>query len=419
MNGFGRRRLLQGGVLGAAAGVLLPDLARPALAGPALWHFPEHRTAARLAVDSAHAARQVEALSSPAARERVNRIIERLQERQEAAPPHHAVPFDRAGEDVLVARPGVIVPLGYVIKGDDHPLVTLGYTLKGDDHPIVTGSRAPAAAVAPAPVRVAVVDTGLPLAPRGDGWLTDVVAGPEHVDPLDVMPATGRLDFGAGHGTFTAGIVRQVAPRCEIVIYRFTRGDGLGTDADAAAMLLRAAADGHRAGVRTVINASFGTPASPPAVRAAVDHIHATCPDVLIVASAGNNGSDQPVYPAAFPSVVGVGALTHDLRPAPFSSFGPWVGCSTVGIGVVSTFVPGVSPPEPDPRNPDQVFGADPWAMWSGTSFAAPQISGAVARLCYERPGLTPRAALSALLSGRPRSAGFGSIVRLLPGTPT
>jgi subtilisin family serine protease len=154
-------------------------------------------------------------------------------------------------------------------------------------------------------------------------------------------------------------------------------------------------------------------------MRDAVELITATYPDVLIVASAGNLGNTEPVYPAAFDEVVAVGALTDDLQPAPFSSHGDWVNCSSVGVGVVSTFVSGVEPPEPQPDQPDQVFGANPWALWSGTSFSAPQISGAVARLCGDAPGLKPRAALDALLAGKPSLPGYGSTVRLLPGTPT
>jgi len=306
------------------------------------------------------------------------------------------------------AAMNVVVPLGHVIKADDYPLPTRGW--------------GPPPAVTPAAVRVALVDTGLAAGARGDGWLNDAVAGPGHADPLDMLPPVGRLDWGAGHGTFTAGIVRRVAPRCEIVAYRFTRGDGLGTDADVADMLLQAAQDAHRAGIPTVINASLGTPAAdgvpPPAMRAAVEFIGANHPEVLIVASAGNMGSAEPMFPAAFDGVVAVGALTHDLRAAPFSSHGPWLRCSTVGVGVVSTYVPGVSPPEPDPDHPDRVFGADAWALWSGTSFSAPQISGAVARLCCDQPGLSPHAALDMLLADRPQLPGYGRVLRLLPGTP-
>jgi thermitase len=406
-----RRGILLGSALSAAA-VALPG--RPAAARPSLGDYPEHRTAARLEADRAYAARQVAALSAAD-----DRLLDRLRARQDGAPAGLRFYRHRSagtGTEVLVAREraaggglDVVVPLGYVIKAQDYPWRTEG---------------PPAApAVARAAVRVALVDTGLAAKPRTDGWLDGVPIGPANTDPLDVLAPAGRLDWGAGHGTFTAGIVRRVAPQCEIVAYRFTRGDGLGTDQDVAALLLRAAAEGHQAGVPTIINASLGTPgidgAPPAAMRAAIELISARYPDVLVVAAAGNMGTAEPVYPAAFDTVVAVGALTDDLRPAPFSSHGPWLTCSTVGVGVVSTFVPGVSPPEPDPGHPDQVFGPDAWAMWTGTSFSAPQVSGAVARLCAENPGVTARAALDLLLADRPKLPGYGKVLRLLPGTPT
>jgi len=65
------------------------------------------------------------------------------------------------------------------------------------------------------------------------------------------------------------------------------------------------------------------------------------------------------------------------------------------------------------------VFGANAWAMWTGTSFSTPQIAGAVARYCYENPGTKPQAALDALLAGQSTLAGYGRTLRLLPGTPT
>jgi len=475
MDGFGRRQVLLGGALGAAAVAFTGRSAAGAGPRPAVWDFPEHRTGARLATDRAYAARQVDALSS--AQTRIGQIIDRLQARQDVAPAPHGLPFDRyrssgSGTELLIARGQLTVrleqsdatrltSLGYtrsgtsrrasavgpqigVFRGDKGPaqlardaarlraqgiaaalnvIAPLGYVIKADDYPFVTQPLAPASAVAPAAVRVALVDTGIAAGPRPDGWLTGAVVGPGHVDPLDVLPAAGRLDWGAGHGTFTAGIVQRVAPRCEIVAYRFTRSDGLGTDQDVADMLLQAASDAHQAGVPTVINASLGTPAvdgvPPLAMRAAVEFIGANYPGVLIVAAAGNMGSAEPVYPAAFDGVVAVGALTNDLQPAPFSSYGSWLQCSTVGVGVVSTFAPGVSPPEPTPNHPDQAFGANGWGMWSGTSFSAPQISGAIAQLCCDHPGLTPHAALDLLLAGQPELPGYGRALRLLPGTPT
>lgn len=316
----------------------------------------------------------------------------------------------------VTAAMNLVVPLGHLIKGDDYPHATTGL------------GPAPAGQAARR-VRVAVVDTGIGGKGRADGWLTGVVAAADDVDPLDVVPDIGRLDWCSGHGTFAAGVVQQVAPLCEIVAYRCTRSDGLGTEKDVADALIQAAQEGHAAGVPTIINASVGTPAAPGlppvAMQAAVELITSNYPDVLIVASAGNSGTDEPMYPAAFDGVVAVGALEvhgpaddRRVRPAAFSNFGSWVRCSTVGVGVVSTFVAGLEPPEPMPEYPDELFPADAVAAWSGTSFAAPQIAGAVARLCYDNPALTPRTALDALLAGHPAMPGYGTVVTLLPGTP-
>ncbi|WP_306212143.1 S8 family peptidase [Actinoplanes sp. RD1] len=311
---------------------------------------------------------------------------------------------DTAGVEVTQ---NTIVPLGYIIKGDSYPGSTV----------------APAAFAtngATAPVRVAVIDTGLTAVTRGDGWDTGIVRN--GIDPLDEALPKGRIDWFGGHGTFAAGIVRQIAPDCELVVYRFTGQDGTGTDDDAADMLLKAVDDA--AGKRLIINASFGAPAvggTPPlALREAVRHITTDHPDVLIVASAGNDGRDTPFYPAAFDGVVGVGALTSGLTAASFSNKGNWVDCSAVGVGVVSTFVTGLLPPEDDPDKlgPDVTFGADAWATWSGTSFSAPQVAAAVAALCGEDASLSPRAAYTALTTGRPSLPGYGKLVHLLRGTP-
>ncbi|GGQ59003.1 S8/S53 family peptidase [Couchioplanes azureus] len=311
----------------------------------------------------------------------------------------------RLREHGITATVNLLVPLGYVIKGKSYPGVT-----------VAPGPYAPNGAQAP--VRVAVVDTGLTDQGRSDAWDTGLVRN--GTDELDVVAPKNRIDWFAGHGTFAAGIVRQIAPDCEVVVYRFTGPDGLGTDEAAADMLIRAADDA--AGRRLVVNASFGAPAvdgvAPLAMREAVEYVHATYPKALIVASAGNDGADLPLYPAAYPGVKAVGALNADLTPAAFSNRGSWVHCSTVGVGVVSTFVEGLLPPE-EGVGADIPFGSDAWATWSGTSFSAPQISGAVAALCGEDAALTPREAFDALIGPRPALPGFGKVVHLLPGTPT
>ena len=66
---------------------------------------------------------------------------------------------------------------------------------------------------------------------------------------------------------------------------------------------------------------------------------------------------------------------------------------------------------DPEPHD----FGADAWAAWSGTSFAAPQITGALARL-HEQYQYPLREALRRLLAaGRP-VPDFGQAIKILPG---
>jgi subtilisin family serine protease len=307
----------------------------------------------------------------------------------------------------ITANINQIVPLGYVIKGDAYPGLTTGQA------PLAKG-------VTDASVRVAIVDTGLTGEARTDAWFTGFVRN--GTDPLNVLKPLDRNDWFAGHGTFAAGCVRQIAPDCEVVIYRFTGPDGIGTDIDAADMLIKAADEA--AGRRLIINASFGAPAvdgaPPPALQEAVDYIAKNHPQVLIVASAGNDGSEVPLYPAAFavPQVKAVGALNPDLTGATFSNRGTWVHCSAVGVGVVSTFVKGKLPPEDNLGVADLNFPDNSWATWSGTSFTAPQISGAVAYLCGQNPALQPQAAFDDLIADRPTLDKFGAVVHLLRGTP-
>jgi len=426
------------------------------------WPLPDPRAPGQIDQDRPAVRAQVSKLTSPDGRggtpaaDRIG-VVQRMIARQRAS--GTGTPFDvlmQNNRPVLIARHELVVGAGHEsyqaadrpgrkvriqrvpdaqdvnrllaeaktlrdqeISANVNPMVPLGYVIKGDAYPGLTSvalGQFPAGAIDPS-VRVAIIDTGRFQGDRGDGWSTGVEA--KGVDLLDEVAPKNRNDFFAGHGTFTAGVVRQISAACEIAVYRFTGNDGLGTDTAAAEAMLRAAADG--AGKRLIINASFGVPAvdgvPPIALRQAVEDIAATYPEVLIVASAGNDGTDEPIYPAAFGDLVrAVGALNPDLTRAGFSNFGPWVDCSTVGVGIVSTFVPGTLPPEPD-LGPTIVFPEDSWATWSGTSFTAPQISGAVAHLCTQAAGLSPKAAYTQLVAGRAMASGVGAVVHLLPGT--
>ena len=278
-------------------------------------------------------------------------------------------------------------------------------------------------------IKVAIIDTGIAGEQRADGWLTSIDRIPpgndrpnidrSNIDPLNFFPA-GRadqfLDFAAGHGTFAAGVVQQVAPAAEITVYRALDSDGVGTELGVSCAMIRAVADGAQ-----IVNLSLGGKTRqnipPVAMAAALDRIaeleREQGRQVLLVAAAGNYGDDVPCWPAAFRRVVSVGGLGPDGRPADWSSRGWWLTCSAIGEGVRSTYVEGEESPDADPE-PER-FPPSAWALWSGTSFAAPQITGAVARIASER-GVSVHEALALLLSLGVRTAAHGRALRILPG---
>jgi hypothetical protein len=297
--------------------------------------------------------------------------------------------------------------------------------------PIMKGLTGPEPSAGPAPrtqragrgqpVRVAIIDTGIPKAKRKDGWLNGL-AKRDNIDPLDDFPKDGTLDIGAAHGNFTTAIVQQVAPGADIEVYKALDSDGVGAEVRVASAIVRAAREGVKKHKKVLINVSAGMETAdderPVALDVAMEMLaeleEQTGREIKVVAAAGNFGHDRPCWPAAFPGVIAVGALTQQLTPTTWSTRGFWVDCSTMGEGVRSAFVEGRESPMVDPH-PD-TFGRDAWALWTGTSFTAPQIAGAMARLAQER-NLSLGFAFARLVAGQRRIPGFGAAVRILPPT--
>lgn len=220
-------------------------------------------------------------------------------------------------------------------------------------------------------VQVAVIDTGINVDGTGwsTSWLADVAQTARNRDPLDAE-SDKMLDPGAGHGTFVAGVIRQMAPTVNVRVYRALDSYGVGSEEAVACAILRAADDGA-----DIINLSLGAETYGDRRPIALDAALRAIPEsVVVVAAAGNDGDARPVWPAAFPSVIAVAALDVDgARLAPWSSHGWWVDCAIRGAGILSTFVVGDEP------SGDSFAGPSPWAIWSGTSFAAPQVTALIA----------------------------------------
>ena len=317
-------------------------------------------------------------------------------------------------------------PLGYVTKsvfGDVGP--------EPSDRPVKPGYPGNQKPPGWADVVVAVLDTGITDQPRTDGWLDniarDATIGPDNnIDPLYEISGPPKFDHGAGHGSFVAGVVQQTDPYADIRVIKVLGADGIGGDVEVAVGIWTAVQQGA-----TILNLSLGTETAddqpPLATLVALELIAERRQqlgndgtDVVLVAAAGNNRNTRPMWPAAFSAtptvgvqVVSVAGLTTRYEPADFSTHGFWVTCSTAANGVLSTFAKGEETPDMDPI-PDHWVDENPWAVWTGTSFAAPQVAGAIALRC-QQTGDTPTTALTWLLSQGVNVPDYGRTLRILP----
>ena len=254
---------------------------------------------------------------------------------------------------------------------------------------------------------VVVIDTGMAAAAksRTDKLLAGIAINAANTDPLTAINkqvhGVDLLDAAAGHGTFVAGIVRQVAPKCKITMIRALDSDGVGTELSVRNAIIAAAhLKPH------VINMSFGAESldnqPPVALSDAVAQAAAISPDTVLVAAAGNSPDSVRTWPATLPGVISVAGLTAAGVPSSWSKHGSWINVSAVGEGVVSGYVPGTESATFD-QSPDTWAGNDPIAVWIGTSFATPRVAGAIA--AGVSSGLTPKAALAKLVAaGLPMS---------------
>ncbi|KAA8966164.1 type VII secretion-associated serine protease mycosin [Mycobacterium sp.] len=257
--------------------------------------------------------------------------------------------------------------------------------------------------------RVAVIDTGVSPHPR----LPATAAGGDYVFSGD-----GRQDCD-GHGTAVAGIIAAapgdgfsgVAPDVSLISIRqaSTRfgaaadpsGSGVG-DVDTLAKAVRTAADLGA----SVINISSVAcvPAESGLDDRALGAALAYAVDVknaVVVAAAGNTGGPghcpaQPpgkagntaalaVSPAWYDDyVLTVGSVDARGAPSTFTLPGPWVDVAAPGEAAVSLSLSG--------RGLVNAFGAEGQSTpLSGTSYAAPVVSGLAALIRSRFPALTPR----------------------------
>ena len=173
-------------------------------------------------------------------------------------------------------------------------------------------------------VRVAVIDTGISMNAISK---EHIVEGKNYVDTKLSTEDT------YGHGTAVASIILKEAKNTQIVPLVsnvFENGKIKQVDNDTLAQMIRDAVDIYHC---RIINLSAGLVLDKESVRQAVEY--AEKKNVLIIASAGNDYAENGAvryYPAAYESVLAVGALNKDgTEIAAFSQRGEWVDVYTVG----------------------------------------------------------------------------------------
>ncbi|HXS98478.1 MAG TPA: S8 family serine peptidase [Candidatus Limnocylindrales bacterium] len=184
---------------------------------------------------------------------------------------------------------------------------------------------------------------------------------------LDSKPADAY-----GHGTMVAGVIHLVAPRAKLMPLRTFTNDG-GANISAIVAAIYYAID-HKV---QVLNMSFSMTTASIELSKAITAANAA--NMIIVASAGNEGANMTVYPAGLNNVIGVGSTNDYDQRSSFSNYGPVVTLAAPGEQIITTY----------PQNR--------YAAGWGTSFSAPFVAGGAALLSELKShlnGTTTRLAL-------------------------
>ncbi|GIV06977.1 MAG: hypothetical protein KatS3mg017_0179 [Fimbriimonadales bacterium] len=189
---------------------------------------------------------------------------------------------------------------------------------------------------------------------------------------------------GHGHGTHCAGIaaahthngvgiagvaawnpsLASTHTVVQLMPVKVLNDQGFGSFADIARGITWAADNGAH-----ILSLSLGGTTGTHQLHDAVNY--AWSRGCLVVAAAGNNGTNAPFYPAFYENALAVAATDSNDTLTSFSQYGAWVDIAAPGQAILST-VPGGG-----------------YEAWSGTSMACPHVAGAAALIWSHVPNLS------------------------------
>lgn len=222
-------------------------------------------------------------------------------------------------------------------------------------------------------VKIAILDTGI----------ADHIAFKNAIGRINLVPLPANAGDLNGHGTSVASLIFSsnplapgIAPGATPLSVRVADDNGSSNSFLIAQGIIAAVDAGAQ-----LINISLGGNGRSSLVENALDY--AKQAGVIVVAAAGNSGTEGVMYPAASPSVIAVGAVDAKNQPMAFSTTGEQVAVAAPGYAV------------------NAAYPGDMAASVSGTSFSSPIVTGVIAATMSQGgpQNLSSTAALGAMNS--------------------
>ncbi|MDR5693730.1 MAG: S8 family peptidase [Armatimonadota bacterium] len=215
-----------------------------------------------------------------------------------------------------------------------------------------------------AEVKIAVIDTGidsahpdLPLLAPGANFVTK--GAPPEDDNGHGTHVAGTIGALTNNATGVAGLNWSIS----LVPVKVLDASGSGTYSAVANGITWSADNGAK-----VINLSLGGSVPSKTLEAAVKY--AWNKGAVLACAAGNSGTTQKLYPAAYTNCIAVAATDENDQKASFSNYGKWVDVAAPGVHILSTM----------PNSPvyltTQYGYLQDYDSLSGTSMATPHVAG-------------------------------------------